>query len=87
MLSNLLPLKATNPMPAFLRIGNKFIAPAHILGVAIGADYTMQNGSEVRRTKVTVAFTGNTEIFVGAEAEALLAFLSHYTEIIDAVPA
>jgi hypothetical protein len=74
-------------MPTFLRIGNKFVAPAHILSVAIGADYTMKNGSEVRRTKVTVYFTGNTEIFVGAEAEALLAFLSHYTEIIDAVPA
>jgi hypothetical protein len=74
-------------MPAFLRIGNKFIAPAHILSVAIGADYTMKNGSEVRRTKVTVAFPGIVENFYGAEAEALLAFLSHYTEIIDAVPA
>jgi hypothetical protein len=74
-------------MPAFLAIGNKFIAPAHILSVAIGADYTMKNGSEVRRTKVTVAFPGIVENFYGAEAEALLAFLSHYTEIIDAVPA
>jgi hypothetical protein len=75
-------------MPAFLRIGNKFIAPAHILSVAIGADYTMKNGSEVRRTKVTVAFPSTTETFYGTEAQTLLHFLSHYTEIISAaVPA
>jgi hypothetical protein len=66
-------------MPAFLRIGNKFICPAHILSVAIGANYAMRDGVEVQRTKVTVAFTGATETFYGDEAEALIAYLGTLT--------
>jgi hypothetical protein len=66
-------------MPAFLRIGQKFISPAHILSVAIGANYAMRDGVEVRRTKVTVAFTGTTETFYGDEAEALITWLNAFT--------
>jgi hypothetical protein len=70
-------------MTAFLKIGNKYIAPAHILSIAISPSYAMRDGMEITRTKVIVTFPNHTETFYGIEAEMLLVWLDNYADITD----
>jgi hypothetical protein len=71
-------------MPAFLQIGQKVIAPAHILSIVPGVSFSMNDGTEIARAKVTVTFTNHTETFYDADAVALRAWLTPYIEFIDA---
>jgi hypothetical protein len=65
-------------MPPFLKIGSKYIAPAHILSIVVSNDYTMLDGMEVERAKARVNFPDHTEDFYGADAAILLKWLSDY---------